>query len=429
MASDGRDFGTLHILSTSVATTTRTQSGARTSRDTFPVGGERCNPLTISDGFSRYLLCCKSLKRTITEPVRRTFGHVFREFGLPDAIRTDNGPPFSSLAPGGLSRLAVWWIRLGIRAERIMPGRPDQNGRHERMHLTLKAETASPPRSSFRAQQNAFDSFRREYNQERPHEALGYDTPASHYQPSVRPFPNRLPELEYPPRTFESNVLSTTESSALTAVQFYISSCVDEEYIGLEQSMMDAGRSTSGLLRSESSMPVAPSLSAIDASSASWCALMALSGDSTNEASPELESVVSRVGLPSALALGLCSWSACSSRGCLARDVTSKNVSPMSPVQSVTHEGGCSIGSEHNRPSDQSGGQVHAGATHACWTTNRPRASDYLLARDGLFRSGCLLFVEQDLVRPSDDSTLSSVPLSTMECSWVSCFPGRSRRG
>ena len=139
----------------------------------FPVNGERCNPLTISDGFSRYLLCCRSLKSTVSEPVRVTFESVFREFGLPDAIRTDNGPPFSSLAPGGLSRLAVWWIRLGIRHERFMPGRPDQNGRHERMHSTLKAETARPPRSSFRAQQRAFDAFRDEYNRVRPHEALG----------------------------------------------------------------------------------------------------------------------------------------------------------------------------------------------------------------------------------------------------------------
>jgi transposase InsO family protein len=108
------------------------------SKETF-----RCHPLTITDGFSRYLLCCKSLKRPLTEPVQKTFEAVFREFGLPDAIRTDNGPPFSSLAPAGLSRLAAWWIRLGIRPERIMSGRPDQNGRHERMHLTLKQETAS----------------------------------------------------------------------------------------------------------------------------------------------------------------------------------------------------------------------------------------------------------------------------------------------
>ena len=104
---------------------------------------------------------------------------AFREFGLPETIRTDNGAPFSTLAPGGLSRLAVWWIRLGIRPERILPGRPDQNGRHERMHSTLKAETARPPRSSLRAQQRCFETFRREYNHERPHEALAYETPAS----------------------------------------------------------------------------------------------------------------------------------------------------------------------------------------------------------------------------------------------------------
>jgi putative transposase len=197
------------------------------------VEGERCNPLTISDGCSRYLLCCKSLKSTVTEPVRRTFENVFREFGLPDAIRTDNGPPFSTLAPAGLSRLAVWWIRLGIRPERIMPGRPDQNGRHERMHLTLKAETARPPRSSFRAQQRAFDSFRDEYNRVRPHEALGYDTPASRYTPSSRPFPNKLPEIEYPSH-FRIQRAQHNGVISVDGVQFYISNCIDEEYIGLE---------------------------------------------------------------------------------------------------------------------------------------------------------------------------------------------------
>lgn len=199
----------------------------------FPVEGERCNPLTISDGCSRYLLCCKSLKSTVTEPVRRTFENVFREFGLPDAIRTDNGPPFSTLAPAGLSRLAVWWIRLGIRPERIMPGRPDQNGRHERMHLTLKAETARPPRSSFRAQQRAFDFFRDEYNRVRPHEALGYDTPASRYTPSSRPFPNKLPEIEYPSH-FRIQRAQHNGVISVDGVQFYISNCIDEEYIGLE---------------------------------------------------------------------------------------------------------------------------------------------------------------------------------------------------
>ena len=112
-------------------------------------------------------------------PSQAVFESAFREYGLPETIRTDNGAPFSTLAPGGLSRLAVWWIRLGIRPERILTGRPDQNGRHERMHSTLKAETARPPRSSFRAQQRCFEAFRREYNHERPHEALTYETPAS----------------------------------------------------------------------------------------------------------------------------------------------------------------------------------------------------------------------------------------------------------
>jgi transposase InsO family protein len=199
----------------------------------FPVDGERCNPLTIMDGFSRYLLCCKALDSSLSEPTRQGFERTFREFGLPDAIRTDNGPPFSSLAPGGLSRLAVWWVRLGIRPERIMPGRPDQNGRHERMHLTLKSETARPPRSSFAAQQRAFDSFRKEYNQERPHEALDDATPASLYEPSPKPFPSKLPELDYPDhfrviRAQHNGVIS------IDGVQFYISGCVDEQYLGLE---------------------------------------------------------------------------------------------------------------------------------------------------------------------------------------------------
>ncbi len=174
----------------------------------FLVGGARCHPLTISDGFSRFLLCCRALRRPLSDPTRKVFEACFREYGLPDAMRTDNGPPFSSLAPAGLSRLAVWWIRLGIRPERILPGRPDQNGRHERMHRTLKAEAAKPPCSSFRAQQKAFDSFRREYNFERPHEALGLQVPASMYRSSLRAFPNKLPEPEYP-AGFETRLAST----------------------------------------------------------------------------------------------------------------------------------------------------------------------------------------------------------------------------
>jgi len=200
----------------------------------FPVDGKRCHPLTISDGFSRYLIRCEALRRPMSEYVQEVFESAFREYGLPDAIRTDNGAPFSTLAPGGLSRLAVWWIRLGIRPERIMPGRPDQNGRHERMHRTLKAETAKPPRASFQAQQRAFDRFQREYNHVRPHEALGLAHPASAYARSRRAFPRRLPELEYPShyrleRVYPNGVIS------LAATQWYLSNCLEGEVVGLEE--------------------------------------------------------------------------------------------------------------------------------------------------------------------------------------------------
>jgi transposase InsO family protein len=196
-------------------------------------GGERCHPLTISDGFSRFLLRCRGLRRPLTRHVRRVFESAFCEFGLPRAIRTDNGPPFSTLAPGGLSRLSVWWIRLGIRPERIMPGRPEQNGRHERMHRTLKAETAKPPRSSFSAQQRAFDRFLTEYNHERPHEALGQEVPASLYRPSLRSYPRQLPEPEYP-STFETRVAYPNGVISFGTTQWYVSNCIAGERVGLE---------------------------------------------------------------------------------------------------------------------------------------------------------------------------------------------------
>ena len=156
--------------------------------------GERCDPLTIMDAHSRYLIRCQAMTpATDGEAARGVFEAAFREFGLPAAIRTDNGPPFASTGLGGLSRLSVWWLRLGIRLERIRPAKPQDNGRHERMHRTLKAETAAPPRHSLRAQQRAFDAFRREYNEERPHEAIALETPGSLYHPSPRPYPERLP--------------------------------------------------------------------------------------------------------------------------------------------------------------------------------------------------------------------------------------------
>jgi putative transposase len=200
----------------------------------FPVGGMRCNPLTISDGFSRYLIRCEGLRRPLHSCVKPVFEAAFREYGLPDAIRTDNGAPFSTLAPGGISRLALWWIRLGIRPERIMPGRPDQNGRHERMHRTLKAEAATPPRSSFTSQQRAFNNFREEYNKVRPHESLDQKTPASIYHRSNRPFPKKLPDIEYPAhfevlKSYPNGVISFRHT------QWLISGVLKSEWVGLEE--------------------------------------------------------------------------------------------------------------------------------------------------------------------------------------------------
>src|SRR6476660_21819 len=160
--------------------------------------GERIDPLTISDAHSRYLLRCQAVEKTDTARVQAIFEAAFREYGMPAAIRTDNGAPFASRALAGLSRLAVWWIKLGIVPERIAAGHPEQNGRHERMHRTLKQETASPSAPNRRAQQRAFDRFRREYNEERPHEALEMQTPAAVYRPSERCYPARVPEPEYP---------------------------------------------------------------------------------------------------------------------------------------------------------------------------------------------------------------------------------------
>ena len=158
----------------------------------------RCEPLTVTDAFSRYALACRALPRTTQGLVRPVFEALFRQYGLPRAIRTDNGPPFASTALAGLSSLAVWWIKLGIQPERIDPGCPEQNGRHERFHRTLKREVISPPKDTLDQQQAAFDLFCLEYNQERPHEALDGDSPAQRYSSSSRAYTTRPPEIAYP---------------------------------------------------------------------------------------------------------------------------------------------------------------------------------------------------------------------------------------
>jgi transposase InsO family protein len=171
--------------------------------------GTRCDPLTITDADSRYLLECRILPPTLAE-VQPAVDRVFREFGLPRAIRS-NGSPFASSGAGGLSRLAVHWLKLGITLERIEPGAPQQNGRHERMHATLKAETARPPAASAAEQQARFDAFRRDFNDNRPHEALGQVPPVRRYQPSPRPFPDKIEEPWYDPDHATRRVRPTGE--------------------------------------------------------------------------------------------------------------------------------------------------------------------------------------------------------------------------
>jgi hypothetical protein len=158
--------------------------------------GARCDPLTINDAASRFALCCRIVPPT-GAGVRPWFERTFREFGLPKALRTDNGTPFASTGPGRLSRLSVWWLKLGIALDPIDPGHPEQNGRHERFHLTLQTEATEPPARTMREQQRRFDRVCRSYNTERPHEALENRCPADLYVPSPRPYPRRLEEAWY----------------------------------------------------------------------------------------------------------------------------------------------------------------------------------------------------------------------------------------
>lgn len=164
----------------------------------FRVGdGTRCDPLTVNDVFSRASLTCQAMVSPKSEDVRRRLEETFAAFGLPRFMLSDGGPPFGSTGLGRLSRLGVWLVRLGVVPILIEPGRPDQNGRHERFHETLKAETASPPSGSIRAQQASFNRFQQSYNEERPHEALAMKTPAEVYELSPRPMPAELPEHSY----------------------------------------------------------------------------------------------------------------------------------------------------------------------------------------------------------------------------------------
>lgn len=205
----------------------------------FRVGnGQWCYPLTLSDNASRYLLVCRALAHPSEAAVWPYFRRAFQEHGLPCALRSDNGMPFASTALGGLTRLTVWLLKLGIRLERITPGRPDQNGRHERMHRTLKAYI-QPARCTLNAQQRALERFRTHYNHERPHEALGGVSPVRRYQSSARRYPDRLREPEYASDVAVRRVRSNGQIKWHGKLVF-VSEALIGEPIGLRQ--IDAAR-------------------------------------------------------------------------------------------------------------------------------------------------------------------------------------------
>lgn len=201
----------------------------------FRLGNGRwCYPLTITDNYSRYLFQCRGLSGPTQAGVRPWFEWVFWEVGLPEAMRTDNGVPFASLALGGISPLSKWWIQLGIKPERIQPGKPNQNGRHERMHRSLKAATARPPKKTMPAQQRAFNRFVTEYNEERSHEALERKTPAEVYTPSARSYPMKLKPVEYAGNMVVRSVRHNGEIK--WKGQFlYLTQVLSKDRVGLKQ--------------------------------------------------------------------------------------------------------------------------------------------------------------------------------------------------
>jgi transposase InsO family protein len=194
--------------------------------------GEACYPLTVADGYSRMLLGCQALTGVTVAESQPVFRQLFRTYGLPARIRSDNGVPFATQALGRLSPLSVWWIRLGILPDLIEPASPQQNGRHERMHRTLKRDTTRPPQPSRRAQQRRFDTWRHEFNTLRPHEALDDATPASHYRASPRPYPARLAPLEYPAH-YERRLVSNNGGIRWHARWVNVSQTLGGEHLGL----------------------------------------------------------------------------------------------------------------------------------------------------------------------------------------------------
>lgn len=196
--------------------------------------GTKCEPLTITDCVSRYLIKCVHLSKHTVEYVWPVFEEAFREYGLPNRIRSDNGPPFGSVGIGRLTRLGVNFIKAGVIPEWIDPGCPEQNGRHERFHLTLKQHTASPPQNSLIQQIQAMREFQEEYNFERPHEALGMKTPGSYYKSSTRSWDGVLRPPEYDTKEMEVRKVGQNGSMCLKNVEYYVGEALGGEYVGLK---------------------------------------------------------------------------------------------------------------------------------------------------------------------------------------------------
>ena len=196
--------------------------------------GRYCYPLTLRDGFSRFVLRCDALAACTYEATRHRFARAFATYGLPLRIRSDNGTPFAGPGFGRLSQLSVWWMRLGIVPERIAPGHPEQNGSHEQFHAVLKAETTRPPAPHRHAQQRRFTRFCAEYNQERPHEALHDQAPASCYVPSPRALPSRVPPLEYAGHC-EVRRVSSDGHISWTGEPVFVSKALVGEYVAFEE--------------------------------------------------------------------------------------------------------------------------------------------------------------------------------------------------
>jgi transposase InsO family protein len=193
-----------------------------------------CYPLTVTDNYSRYLIACDGLEGPRYFETKACFERIFREYGLPDAIRTDNGVPFAGLSIGGLSRLSIWWIQLGIIPERIKPGKPQQNGRHERMHRTLKGDTINPETKDIIDQQKKFDFFRIEYNTDRPHESIGMKRPGELYKRSNRSFPDSIKPIEYPDN-FQIRCVKSCGQISFEGNRYYVSEMLFGDKVGLKE--------------------------------------------------------------------------------------------------------------------------------------------------------------------------------------------------